>query len=177
MELVSSFRFTTSFPAWICWICLIVPHLVVMADITLEGGQNATNHSSTASRVRRQAGGCNYNFQFNRVGERATLRSPGYPNSYGNNIDCRYTISSPAGTRMTLDCTEFNLEPSQNCQYDVFFFSPSGDTSFRDQQHFCGAGGLLALVFKLISDCRIYFKIIIHDQKLKVSPVKPPAID
>lgn len=93
-------------------------------------------------RHRRQSGnGCSYTYQFNQVGQTAMLRSPGYPGNYGANIDCRYTISSPAGTRMSVDCSDFNLEASQNCQYDVFFVSLSGDTSFRDQQYFCGNGG------------------------------------
>lgn len=97
--------------------------------------------NATLVRSRRQANGCNYNFQFNSVGQSAYLKSPGYPQSYGPNIDCRYTITSPPGTKMDVQCSDFNVEGSQNCQYDVLFMSLSGDVSFRDQQFFCGQGG------------------------------------
>jgi len=96
---------------------------------------------SSNNRTRRQAsGGCNYSFQFNQVGQSAMLRSPGYPQNYSPNIACRYTVTSPPGTKMNLQCTEFNVEGSQNCQYDVFFLSPTGDSTFSDQQYFCGPG-------------------------------------
>lgn len=97
--------------------------------------------NATLARSRRQSNGCNYNFQFNSVGQSAYLKSPGYPQSYGPNIDCRYTITSPPGTKMNVQCSDFNVEGSQNCQYDVLFMSLSGDANFRDQQFFCGQGG------------------------------------
>ncbi|CAL8070442.1 unnamed protein product [Orchesella dallaii] len=99
-------------------------------------------NNGTSERKRRQTtGGCNYSFQFQLVGQSAMLRSPGFPQNYSPNVACRYAITSPPGTKMNLQCTEFNVEASQNCQYDVFFMSPTGDSTFSDQQYFCGLGG------------------------------------
>ncbi len=77
------------------------------------------------------AGGCNIYHDFNAVGQSATLQSPGYPSSYPPNTDCRYTITSPAGTQMNISCTDFNVEASKNCVFDVLYLSPTGDPSFK----------------------------------------------
>jgi hypothetical protein len=84
--------------------------------------------------------GCDITHRFTQVGEGALLQSPGYSGSYGANLDCRYNITSPPGTQMTISCTDFYIEPSTNCEYDVLFLSASGDSTFKDQEFFCGQG-------------------------------------
>ena len=43
-------------------------------------------------------------------GASGTLQSPNYPNSYGNNQKCEWTITAPAGKNITLAITDFNTE-------------------------------------------------------------------
>ncbi|OXA58083.1 trypsin-1 [Folsomia candida] len=87
-----------------------------------------------------QTAGCDIYHEFKSAGQSATLQSPGYPSSYPPNTECRYTITSPIDTQMTISCNEFNVEASTNCVYDVLFLSPSGDSTFKDQEFFCGQG-------------------------------------
>lgn len=46
----------------------------------------------------------------------------------------------PTGTLISLQCNDFNVEASTGCTYDVFYFSPSGDSTFRDALRTCGRG-------------------------------------
>ncbi|XP_068681521.1 MAM and LDL-receptor class A domain-containing protein 2-like isoform X3 [Montipora foliosa] len=47
-----------------------------------------------------------------------TLRSPGYPNYYPNNMDCVYRVSIPHGKDLIIYFNDFNLESHSNCAYD-----------------------------------------------------------
>ena len=50
-----------------------------------------------------------------------TLVSPGYPDNYMNDLDCRWTIRSPTGTRVWFNLTDISLEDhvsDSNCIYD-----------------------------------------------------------
>ncbi|XP_040266965.1 embryonic protein UVS.2-like [Bufo bufo] len=44
--------------------------------------------------------------------------SPGYPNSYGPNMNCIYTITAPVGKKISFMVTDFQTESSQYCLYD-----------------------------------------------------------
>ncbi|XP_048112985.1 ovochymase-2 isoform X1 [Alosa alosa] len=46
------------------------------------------------------------------------IRSPRYPEAYGNNADCRWVIHAPKGHVVKLDFHDFDLEQSEHCQYD-----------------------------------------------------------
>ncbi|CAG7725740.1 unnamed protein product [Allacma fusca] len=96
------------------------------------------NSSHLLHRQTRQQSRCTYTHTFRNVGEWINLRSEGYPNSYYPNLDCRYTITSPKGTVMRLECPEFNLRYGNNCPIDKFFWSRSGDPNFRDWRFACG---------------------------------------
>ncbi|XP_056401096.1 embryonic protein UVS.2-like [Hyla sarda] len=47
-----------------------------------------------------------------------SFTSPGYPNEYGPNLDCVYTIAAPAGKTISLSFSDFHLENSSFCIYD-----------------------------------------------------------
>ena len=46
------------------------------------------------------------------------LASPGFPDKYANNQERRWTLTAPAGYRLRLYFTHFQLEPSYLCEYD-----------------------------------------------------------
>lgn len=46
------------------------------------------------------------------------ITSPGYPELYGSNMDCAYTIKVPSGKQVHLDIKGFELEQSPSCDYD-----------------------------------------------------------
>ncbi|XP_073423355.1 embryonic protein UVS.2-like [Dendrobates tinctorius] len=58
-----------------------------------------------------QCGGAYYAAQRN-------ITSPNYPNNYGGNLRCNYTITAPVGRRIVLNITEFQMEPHTYCMYD-----------------------------------------------------------
>jgi len=53
-----------------------------------------------------------------RLGNQATIRSPGYPSNYDSNLDCIWTITAPEGSMMKLEFLNFDLEPDSSCTYD-----------------------------------------------------------
>lgn len=53
------------------------------------------------------------------------LASPGFPGTYGNNEEQRWTLTAPPGYRLRLYFTHFHLEPSYLCEYD-FVKVPQG---------------------------------------------------
>jgi hypothetical protein len=89
---------------------------------------------------------CRYNHTFSSVGSQAAIQSPNYPNSYPAYSDCRYTLKSPAGSQIKLECNDFNVESATNCQYDMMFVSLTGDLAFGDANKACGKG-----TFELLS--------------------------
>jgi CUB domain len=46
----------------------------------------------------------------NLSGSSGTIQSPNYPNPYGNNANCEWTITSPPNTRINITITAFNTE-------------------------------------------------------------------
>lgn len=53
------------------------------------------------------------------------LASPGFPGTYGNNQEQRWTLTAPPGYRLRLYFTHFHLELSHLCEYD-FVKVPAG---------------------------------------------------
>ncbi|KAL1247429.1 hypothetical protein QQF64_022805 [Cirrhinus molitorella] len=49
---------------------------------------------------------------------KGAVRSPAYPQAYGNNTLCRWVIYAPEGHIVKLDFDDFDLEESDNCKYD-----------------------------------------------------------
>ncbi|KAF0287243.1 Cubilin [Amphibalanus amphitrite] len=48
-----------------------------------------------------------------------SIKSPGYPSNYGNNLDCAYTITPGSGVNtMTLACCQFEIEYNSSCGWD-----------------------------------------------------------
>ncbi len=48
----------------------------------------------------------------------ANLTSPGYPEGYANDVDCRWVIESPVGTTILFNVTDIGLEYHFVCYYD-----------------------------------------------------------
>ena len=46
-----------------------------------------------------------------------TLKSPGYPNSYPNNMDCVYKVPIADGMAMDIDFVFFEVEGHSPCKY------------------------------------------------------------
>ncbi len=45
-----------------------------------------------------------------------TLKSPGYPNNYPDEMDCSYTVPIPNGRAMEINFHDFNLEEDELCR-------------------------------------------------------------
>ncbi|XP_077113604.1 embryonic protein UVS.2-like isoform X1 [Ranitomeya variabilis] len=56
------------------------------------------------------------------------ITSPNYPNNYGNNLSCNYTITAPVGRRIVLTISEFNMEYGYFCMYDHIQIQDGKDT-------------------------------------------------
>ncbi|XP_047658032.1 ovochymase-2 isoform X2 [Tachysurus fulvidraco] len=61
----------------------------------------------------------------------ATVQSPNYPRSYGDDTHCRWVIYVREGYVVKLDFTDFDLEESEGCRYDSL--SVFGDFEAREQ--------------------------------------------
>ena len=49
---------------------------------------------------------------------RGSLHSPGWPNSYPENIDCIWEIRVPERNFIVLKVENFTVEWEENCEYD-----------------------------------------------------------
>ncbi|KAL2093995.1 hypothetical protein ACEWY4_011307 [Coilia grayii] len=49
---------------------------------------------------------------------RGAIRSPRYPEAYGDDADCRWVIHAPQGHIVKLEFHDFDLEQAEHCQYD-----------------------------------------------------------
>ncbi|CAG7824176.1 unnamed protein product [Allacma fusca] len=89
----------------------------------------------------RQRGPCDYSHTFTNVGEYIYLQSEKYPFDYPDNLRCSYALTSPRGTQVRLECpaSDFNIQPSNNCVNDWFYWSVSGDQSPEDRIYVCGS--------------------------------------
>ncbi|XP_048254456.1 cubilin-like isoform X9 [Haliotis rufescens] len=58
------------------------------------------------------------------------LSSPGYPNhNYRDNMDCRWTVSAPAGYKIKVEIIVLSVEFEATCAFDYLLFS-DGSSSF-----------------------------------------------
>ncbi|XP_077066706.1 ovochymase-2 [Siphateles boraxobius] len=62
---------------------------------------------------------------------KGAVRSPAYPNAYRNNSLCSWVIYAPEGHIVKLDFDDFDLEESENCQYDSL--TVFGDIGGKDE--------------------------------------------
>lgn len=85
---------------------------------------------------------CELRINFPSPGERATIESPGYPFNYPRGINCQYYFSSPVGTTMAMNCSDFNVQYSDRCYKDVFRFALDGDLTSPHQKYSCGYGSI-----------------------------------
>jgi hypothetical protein len=83
----------------------------------------------------KQSSSCSgVNYAFTASGQSAYLQSQNYPLfSYPRNLDCSYTITSPPGTQMTIQCNQFNVA----CPNDYLSFSLDGSSN---STAYCGLG-------------------------------------
>ncbi|KAL9960141.1 hypothetical protein ACROYT_G033552 [Oculina patagonica] len=64
-----------------------------------------------------------------------TLTSPGYPNSYPNNLFCNYSVPIPHGMAMKIYFHDFDVEHHPSCIYDYLEISNENGEAFGV---FCG---------------------------------------
>ncbi|XP_052697133.1 cubilin-like isoform X2 [Crassostrea angulata] len=66
--------------------------------------------------------------------------SPGYPNQYGHNLMCNYTILAHPGRFIVFDFSRanFHLEGGVGCPYDYVQIYAGNDTTGRSLGKFCG---------------------------------------
>ncbi|GFT85026.1 protocadherin Fat 1 [Nephila pilipes] len=62
---------------------------------------------------------CNRTISLSWEHPRDTLTSPGFPGNYPDNIKCHYHITAPKGQKIVLQFSDFVLEESQSCEYDI----------------------------------------------------------
>jgi len=48
-----------------------------------------------------------------------TFISPGYPNGYLSNLDCRWVLNSPMGSKVWMNITDIDIESHSSCNYDI----------------------------------------------------------
>ncbi|XP_068205639.1 chymotrypsinogen A-like [Palaemon carinicauda] len=76
------------------------------------------------------------------VGHVQTFSSPYYPNPYPYGVRCLWIASSPPNTKIKMTCNHFNVNPSNNCAYDRFYYSETGDATLNSSRYYCGTGRL-----------------------------------
>ncbi|XP_072284737.1 embryonic protein UVS.2-like [Pyxicephalus adspersus] len=130
---------------------LIASTSQMLVEFVSDGNVAGVGFKATYSTVR--CGGTFFNFE-------RLFSSPGYPNSYGSNMDCTFTITAPVGRKIALTIKDFNLESSQFCTYDFLKVFVDG----RQQGPFCGntmvpqifsTGNSMVLVFHTDSDVQM----------------------
>ncbi|XP_066944472.1 trypsin-like [Macrobrachium rosenbergii] len=97
--------------------------------------------SDSKANVRQTQNSCGGYAQMS-VGHVLTFSSPNYPNPYPYGLRCVWMASSPPNTVIKMTCNHFNVLPSQNCAYDAFYFSSTGDTTWNSARYYCGTGVL-----------------------------------
>lgn len=62
----------------------------------------------SSSCVSSQFSGCDFSENL-RVGDTRDIFSPGFPNPYRGQVNCRWTATAPVGTTLQFQCTDVNL--------------------------------------------------------------------
>ena len=87
------------------------------------------------------------------TGLSGTILSPNYPNNYGNNDFCEWTISSPPGTSITLS---LNALATENGYDRLYILRPSSCSAMYPTIPFI-TGGRVALPSTGQNSVTIYF--------------------
>ncbi|XP_044162896.1 MAM and LDL-receptor class A domain-containing protein 1-like [Acropora millepora] len=103
------------------------PYTVYNVSVVVIDG-NRSAFKSTVLQARTDTEDCGY-VQSN------TLRSPGYPSHYPNNMDCVYRVPIPIDKNLWIFFSYFSLEDNKNCTRDYLKIS---DGSNRRIGTYCG---------------------------------------
>ncbi|XP_044162897.1 MAM and LDL-receptor class A domain-containing protein 2-like [Acropora millepora] len=103
------------------------PYTVYNVSVVVIDG-NGSAFKSTVLQARTDTEDCGY-VQSN------TLRSPGYPSHYPNNMDCVYRVTIPIDKHLWILFSYFSLEDNKNCTRDYLKIS---DGSNRRIGTYCG---------------------------------------
>ncbi|XP_018423622.1 PREDICTED: embryonic protein UVS.2-like [Nanorana parkeri] len=100
----------------------IIPQLIastnrMLVEFVSDGAVAGLGFKDTYNTV--QCGGTFFTFE-------RKFTSPNYPNFYSPNLDCTYTITAPAGYRIALSVTDFQVEYSWRCRYDYLQVNVDG---------------------------------------------------
>ncbi|KAM9311465.1 ovochymase-1 [Gastrophryne carolinensis] len=68
----------------------------------------------------------------------ADLRSPDYPRSYDNGLDCWWTLRSSLGNRLQIVIVDLALEDSPNCTWDALKIYDGAGNQTQLLDNFCG---------------------------------------
>ena len=68
------------------------------------------------------------------------IKSPGYPNNYGNNENCQWLIQAPLAQKVLINFTAFELEDGYLCHYDSVTIFDGRNTSSPLLSKNCGSG-------------------------------------
>ncbi|GBL83707.1 Protocadherin Fat 1 [Araneus ventricosus] len=74
---------------------------------------------------------CNRTITLSWEHPRDILTSPSFPNNYPNNIECHYYVTASKGQKIVALFTDFKLEESQSCEYDVLTVIDDGKRWYR----------------------------------------------
>ncbi|KAJ1184027.1 hypothetical protein NDU88_000837 [Pleurodeles waltl] len=66
------------------------------------------------------------------------VTSPGYPKKYPNSMDCVMAILAPAGYKISLTFTEFDLEPFPGCDCDYLTITDGSRSTSQLIGKYCG---------------------------------------
>ncbi|XP_071942939.1 cubilin-like isoform X2 [Antedon mediterranea] len=65
------------------------------------------------------------------------ITSPGYPQGYPHEVECDWIVTSEIGSSITLTINDFDLETSNNCQYDALLVYSGTDDSLNYLTQLC----------------------------------------
>ncbi|XP_049295548.1 venom serine protease-like [Anopheles funestus] len=88
-----------------------------------------------------QYGGCDYTIDI-ASGQSYSIYSPYYGGLYPPYTQCRWTLTTTQGSRISLSCSDISLPVSTSCNADRFIVSKSGESNLTDGQVYCGSGVL-----------------------------------
>ncbi|XP_071156308.1 cubilin-like isoform X2 [Mytilus edulis] len=71
--------------------------------------------------------------------EEGTIQSPYFPDAYPGNKECIFIISLPAGSRITLTFSSFDVEDSSDCSYDYVEIRDGTSADSAVLNKFCGS--------------------------------------
>ncbi|KAM9301714.1 embryonic protein UVS.2-like [Gastrophryne carolinensis] len=71
-----------------------------------------------------------------------TFSTPNYPSLYPSNMDCTWSISAPLGFVVSLNMTDFNVEPKSTCIFDYVLAYDGAKTTSPLIGRYCGKTSL-----------------------------------